>query len=264
MNLQILKRFFRPGIRQLSLDSPYKGWISSKIDSRMAGHSSLLAPDPEIYELISVSVNPGDWDKYLSHSDRIFELIKKVDSSESEHLASWTSVIGGEHFNVLHLIKFRGGFHNVDESRLALKLSKEYQAELRSGLPFLKEQSNTIVKAFNFWPEPLNREGSNVYDVRSYIVKPGSMYDWANYWSKGMKCRMQVRPDIPYGGFFTQIGQLHTIHHLWCYKDLADRKSCRESTWNQPEWNSVVSNTVPLIKEMSTKILEPLPFSPTQ
>ena len=48
------------------------------------------------------------------------------------------------------------------------------------------------------------------------------------------------------------------------YNDLADRKQCREGTWHNPGWNDVVSNTVPLIRSMSTRILEPLPFSPTQ
>ena len=49
-----------------------------------------------------------------------------------------------------------------------------------------------------------------------------------------------------------------------CYKSMADRKLCREATWSYPEWNDVVANTVPLIKTMTTRILEPLPFSPTQ
>ena len=49
-----------------------------------------------------------------------------------------------------------------------------------------------------------------------------------------------------------------------CYSDLADRKSCREGTWKDDEWNDVVSNTVPLIRTMKTRILEPLPISPTQ
>ena len=48
------------------------------------------------------------------------------------------------------------------------------------------------------------------------------------------------------------------------YSNLEDRKKCRENTWFEPEWNEVVANTVPLIRTMSTRILEPLPFSPTQ
>ena len=41
------------------------------------------------------------------------------------------------------------------------------------------------------------------------------MYDWGNYWARGIKCRTKVRPDIPYAGFFSQIGRLHNIHHIW-------------------------------------------------
>ena len=49
-----------------------------------------------------------------------------------------------------------------------------------------------------------------------------------------------------------------------CYKSMADRKQCREATWHYPEWNDIVANTVPLVDTMTTRILEPLEFSPTQ
>ena len=94
---------------------------------------------------------------------------------------------------------------------------------------------------------------------------------------------ISLRPDIPYCGLFTQLGELHTIYHIWCYQSMADRKGCREATWHYPEWNDVVANTVPLVKTMKTRlyrqmlfielltgmfffnrILEPLEFSPTQ
>ena len=88
---------------------------------------------------------------------------------------------------------------------------------------------------------------------RSYSLRPGSMYDWSNYWAKGIGYRSAVRPDIPYAGLFTQLGELHTIYHMWCYNDMADRKGCREATWHYPEWNDVVANTVPLVKTMKTR-----------
>ena len=46
---------------------------------------------------------------------------------------------------------------------------------------------------------------------RTYYLKPGSLYDWSNYWSRGIKLRGSVRADVPYCGLFTQLGQLHTI-----------------------------------------------------
>ena len=94
----------------------------------------------------------------------------------------------------------------------------------------------------------------NLPTLRSYSLRPGSMYDWSNYWAKGIQFRSNVRPDIPYAGLFTQLGELHTIYHIWCYESMADRKGCREATWHYPEWNDVVANTVPLVKTMKTRL----------
>lgn len=135
---------------------------------------------------------------------------------------------------------------------------------MTSGLHTINKKHAELTKGFSFWPSADKREGNNVYDIRSYELKPGSMYDWSNYWARGIKHRSAVRQDVPYAGLFTQLGKLHTIYHIWCYKSLADRKQCREGTWAHPEWNDIVANTVPLVKTMETKIVEPLPFSPTQ
>ena len=43
----------------------------------------------------------------------------------------------------------------------------------------------------------------------------GSVKDWSNYWKKGVQCRQNVREDIPYAGFFTQLGHIHRIYHIW-------------------------------------------------
>lgn len=48
------------------------------------------------------------------------------------------------------------------------------------------------------------------------------------------------------------------------YKDLQARRETRESTWRNPGWDECVAYTVPLIREMHCRILEPTAFSPTQ
>ena len=37
----------------------------------------------------------------------------------------------------------------------------------------ITSSSTEYVKSFSFWPEPEAREGRNIYDVRSYQLKPG-------------------------------------------------------------------------------------------
>jgi len=90
------------------------------------------------------------------------------------------------------------------------------------------------------------------------------MYDWGYYWHKGIQIRSKVNESVPWGGFFTQLGELNVVHHIWVYEDLAARKSTREGSWQTPEWHEVVSNTVPLIRSMNTRVYQPLLFSPTK
>lgn len=39
----------------------------------------------------------------------------------------------------------------------------------------MKSQETEFLKSFSYWPVPNKRSGNNIYDVRSYRVRPGSM-----------------------------------------------------------------------------------------
>jgi len=250
--------------RSLSTSSGRPAWFFSKDREKSAAHSSLLSKDQSVFEIVTDTVVPSKWEEYSKNKQAAIQCLATLPNIKSEHLASWSIVTGDTKFKAFHLFKYENGWQDIDDTRQTTKSSKEYQEVYRAGLPTLVQQHLELTKAFSFWPSPERRSGSNVYDIRSYQLKPGSMYDWSNYWARGIQFRTAVRPDVPYGGFFTQLGELHTIYHIWCYKSMADRKLCREATWSYPEWNDVVANTVPLIKTMTTRILEPLPFSPTQ
>lgn len=240
-------------------------WLSfSKDKEKTSGHSSLLAKDKSVYEMVTDRVVPKQWDKYLEQKQKLIQCSDNNTDIKGELVASWSIVTGDASFKAVHLYKYNDGWTDIDSSRQARKVDSDYQAIFKESLPVLKEQYSELTKGFSFWPSPDNREGNNVYDIRSYSLKPGSMYDWSNYWARGIQFRSAVRPDIPYCGMFTQLGELHTIYHIWCYKSIEDRKVCREDTWRYPEWNDVVANTVPLVNTMTTRILEPLEFSPTK
>lgn len=240
-------------------------WLQfSKDKEKTSGHSTLLAKDKSVYEMVTDKVVPSQWEKYLDHKQQLVQCSTDNKDIKGELVASWGIVTGDAAFKAIHLYKYQDGWTEIDSSRKAMKEDLEYQALHKEGLPALQEQYSELAKGFSFWPSPDKREGNNVYDIRSYCLKPGSMYDWSNYWARGIQFRSAVRPDIPYCGMFTQLGQLHTIYHIWCYKSIEDRKTCREDTWQYPEWNDVVANTVPLVNTMNTRILEPLDFSPTK
>lgn len=240
-------------------------WLSfNKEKEKTSAHSKLLSKDQFVYEMVTDFVIPSQWDQYLANKKLQIEFTKDSPDIKGELVASWRIVTGDTAFKAFHLYKYQDGWDDIDGDRVAKKQSDEYRGLYRAGLPSINQQSSELTKAFMFWPSPDRREGTNVYDIRTYSLKPGSLYDWSNYWSKGIQFRSSVRQDVPYCGLFTQLGQLHTIYHIWCYKSMADRKQCREATWHYPEWNDIVANTVPLVNTMTTRILEPLEFSPTQ
>lgn len=56
----------------------------------------------------------------------------------------------------------------------------------------------------------------------------------------------------------------HVCFYFLGYKDLQSRKETRESAWRSPGWDECVAYTVPLIREMHSRILNPTSFSPTK
>lgn len=77
---------------------------------------------------------------------------------------------------------------------------------------------------FSYWPQIQLRDPSHIYEMRSYRLKPGTMIEWGNNWARGINYRQAN--DVPFAGFFSQIGRLYNVHHIWCkfylefYKDL--------------------------------------------
>lgn len=68
--------------------------------------------------------------------------------------------------------------------------------------------------AFSYWPQIKKRDPSNIYEIRSYALKPGTMIEWGNNWARAINYRKNN--DEPFAGFFSQIGRLYNVHHIWC------------------------------------------------
>jgi len=86
------------------------------------------------------------------------------------------------------------------------------------------------------------------------------MIEWGNNWAKGINYRRESNQNV--AGFFSQIGRLYMVFHIWAYKSLEARKKIREETWQKPGWDTNVAYTVPLIRKMESKIMIPNSFSP--
>jgi len=249
-----------------ALNAESDSWLSKllvrKIEPTKESHSRMLSDKEVIYALHTHNVRPDSVSNYLTNYKKTVQLIEsKKDSLACDLIASWTVQVG-DMDQALHLWRYTGGFEKIDKAHNELSQDQDYvKLEYERG-QLLRSRHLQYLLAFSYWPLITAREKNHIYEMRSYRLKPGTMIEWGNNWARAINFR-QTNNEA-YAGFFSQIGRLYNVHHIWCYKSLQDRKESRESAWRSPGWDECVAYTVPLIKDMHCRILVPTEFSTTQ
>lgn len=237
------------------------GLLGRKIEPSKESHSSMLSDKEVIYELQTHNVRPGSNDQYLANYENYVKELGERKDLTVELCGSW-SVGVGDQDQCVHLWRYIGGFPTIDHVKATVSADATLQKLQKDNLPLLRSRHNQYLLAFTFWPAADAREGGNIYEIRSYFLKPGTMIEWGNNWARAITFRQSHNE--AWGGYFSQVGRLYNVHHIWCYSGMEDRKKQRESAWTHPGWDEVVAYTVPLIGNMHTRILHPTPFSPAQ
>ncbi|KAI5722277.1 hypothetical protein M8J76_006215 [Diaphorina citri] len=256
-NVNILPRLFSTSAIQCS---DKEGWLSKlqsvrRLEPTKESHSRMLSDKEIIFELHTHNIRPDSGDKYLTNYESQVRLIQSQNLN-CELVGSWTVQVG-DMDQALHLWKYKGGFSGLDKTKQEFQVLHKEQGQT------VRSRHLQYLLAFSYWPAIETRSGApNIYEVRSYSLKPGTMIEWGNNWARAITHRRNN--DEAFAGFFSQVGRLYNVHHFWCYKDLASRKETRESAWRSPGWDECVAYTVPLIREMQSRILLPTSFSPTQ
>uniref|UniRef100_A0A182N509 NIPSNAP domain-containing protein n=1 Tax=Anopheles dirus TaxID=7168 RepID=A0A182N509_9DIPT len=248
-----------------ALHKDESSWLSKlmvrKIEPTKNSHSRMLSDKFDIYELHTHNVRPDSVGKYLENYKNTVQIVQSKGNLSMELIGSWNVEVG-DLDQCLHLWRYTGGFEMVDQAKLELGSDKNYVQLMQERGTFLRSRHLQYLLAFSYWPQLQLREGKNIYEIRSYRLKPGTMIEWGNNWARAINHRQNNNE--AFAGYFSQIGRLYNVHHIWCYKDLQGRKETRESAWRSPGWDECVAYTVPLIREMHCRILAPTEFSPTQ
>ncbi|KAJ8913744.1 hypothetical protein NQ315_007461 [Exocentrus adspersus] len=242
-------------------------WLSKlfvrKIEPTKESHSRMLSDKEIIYSLQTHNYRPDSKNAYLNNVKNTVDFIKAQDAlgKDVELVGSWTVNVGDQD-QALHLWRFTGGFEKIDVYNKVLGKSEEFQRLNEEQGKIVRSRHLQYLLAFSYWPQILQRSPKNIYEIRSYALKPGTMIEWGNNWARAINYRKNN--DEAFAGFFSQIGRLYNVHHIWCYANLTARKETRESAWRSPGWDECVAYTVPLIREMHCRIMVPTEFSPTQ
>ncbi|XP_009201178.1 protein NipSnap homolog 2 isoform X2 [Papio anubis] len=189
--------------------------------------------------------------------------VRKVDPRKDAH----SNLLAKKETSNLYKLQF----HNVKPECL-----EAYNKICQEVLPKIHEDKHypcTLVGTWNTWYGEQDQavhlwryEGG--YPALTEVMnklrgnKPGTMIEWGNYWARAIRFRQDGNEAV--GGFFSQIGQLYMVHHLWAYRDLQTREDIRNAAWHKHGWEELVYYTVPLIQEMESRIMIPLKTSPLQ
>jgi len=248
--------------KQYSSDAPQKkSSFGSLFGSNhpTESHSKALTSNLSTYELQFDDVKPECMAEYVEKTSAMNSKLNADESFPGKLVGSWTTIFGDQD-TAVNLWVYKDGYRGVNQSMrycLENKELKEFNAQKSM---WLRSRSNQLCQEFSYWGEPVVREEPHIYELRTYALKPGTLIEWGNKWGSGIKIR---RKDAV-GGFFSQVGQLHTVHHIWAYEDMQHRKEERENMWQVPGWDYCVASTVPLVRHMTARILLPTSTSPMQ
>ena len=97
-------------------------------------------------------------------------------------------------------------------------------------------------------------------EERMYTLMIGAVPEYLRlYQNDGMKVQLRHLPHMV-GYYFTEVGGLNTMVHLWAYDSLDQRDECRAAMQVDPDWKKYLEKSRPLMETQETRIMKAAPF----
>ncbi|KAK4227366.1 NIPSNAP-domain-containing protein [Podospora fimiseda] len=223
-----------------------------------ASFSQVLARGKYVHSIVFHEVKPKNVDEYVELVGSWYPKIAANPENKVHLVGSWRTEVG-DCDTFVHIWEYQRyqGYH---ASLNNISRHPEYPAFEKKLRSLIRSKHSSLMQEFSFWPTTPPRQLGGLFELRSYTLNPGNLLEWETHWRRGLKARREVMEGV--GAWFVQIGDLNTVHHLWQFADLEERKIRREKSWQIEGWADTVHKTVPLIQEMKSRIMVPMPWSP--
>ncbi len=96
-----------------------------------------------------------------------------------------------------------------------------------------------------------------IYEFRTYTLQPRTLPEFLKRFGDALPKRLEFSPLAAF--WYTELGPLNQVIHVWPYKDTNERSRTRAAAVKAGIWPP---KTTEFIVDMKSEILEPLPFSP--
>ncbi|KAL0466501.1 NIPSNAP domain-containing protein [Neurospora intermedia] len=232
-----------------------------ELDARLeASFSQVLARGKYVHSITFDQVKPECVDEYVGLVGEWYPKWAQDPENRVHLVGSWRGEVGDVD-TFVHIWEYQRytGLHS-SLSSLSSHPSNAHSSFSKRLAPLLSKRHTSLMQEFSFWPTTPPRQLGGIFELRSYTLHPGNLLEWETHWRRGLKARREVMEGV--GAWFVQIGDLNTVHHLWQFADLEERRRQREESWAIKGWAETVHKTVPLIQTMKSRILVPMPWSP--
>ena len=205
-----------------------------------------------IYEFRTYDLKPGSVPETIKRFGEGYEHRKKY----SELAAFWYTEIGPLN-RIIHVWPYADA---GERERIRAEAQAEPNWPPNLG-EFLVTMHSEIFIPFPFSPDLEPGKFGPIYELRSYIVKPGTIPGTIKRWEAALEGRLKLSPLA--AAMYTDTGHLNKFIQLWPYESLQHRQEVRETAVKTGVWPPPADGPSTLVSQESS-ILLPAPFSPMQ
>ena len=100
-----------------------------------------------------------------------------------------------------------------------------------------------------------------IYEQRTYTLKPGTVPQFLELFEKEVKPIITKYLNLV-GFWYTEMGELNQVVHLWAFEDLNQRAEQRAQFMADPDMAKILPQIREIEVHQENKILVPAAFSP--
>lgn len=100
------------------------------------------------------------------------------------------------------------------------------------------------------------------YEIRTYRIKTGAVPAYLKLVEEEGIALQKHHLGQLVGYFFSEIGPLNQIVHIWAYPSLDERETRRQRLADDPAWQAFAPKIQALLETMESRIMKPTSFSP--
>jgi hypothetical protein len=99
-----------------------------------------------------------------------------------------------------------------------------------------------------------------IVEHRMYTLHVGKLSEYMKHYEElGMKIQTETL-GAPVGWYYTEVGMLNQIIHMWAYESFEDRLKRRAELAKNPGWQKYLATIQPLVVTQETKLMIPAPW----